>query len=112
MLSEPLTYYLESGFPNEFITTLLKEINVKINIKSREKFYASYYTNIVHTNFCIDKIPNKNLKIVLMKLGDLLWVSRPIKDNVDLSEKMATDQPVSEKEIDSLQYLGGYVLHI
>ena len=110
LLSTALKPYLENGFPESFKMKLLEELNTNVKIKSRETYYASYYTFIVNTTTIqLQGFSYRLLRVLLMKVADLLWVN--LKRNLNDKEKNVEHHPVTEKEMESLQYLGGYVLH-
>ena len=110
LLSKELKIYLDNDFPADFINNFCEELNGKVNSKSREKFYSTYYSHVIYNESVqMTNIKTKYLRVLLIKLGDLLWINLD-KNKHDFSEQIR-DQSVTEKEMHGLQYLGGYVFH-
>ena len=115
LLSCKFSVYLEQGFPEVFLKKLQEEMTINVKTKNKEKYYASFYTHIVNDpeeKFKLENTPMKYMRVLLMKLCDALWHNGLKLSSKDLSDSTAvTSQGISDKEIESLQYLGGYVLH-
>ena len=78
-----------------------------INLNNSEKFYSSYYTEVVlNSQKYFPHLSEISSKIVSMKLADILLIKNK-KGSLPLE---LTTKNLNEKELAGLQCLGGYVL--
>ena len=97
-------------YTNDEILQLFKEVfNICQDFHEKrdpEKFFATYFSNITaRANCFFPNYPQLSSSTLLMQLGDMIF-HRLMKPEVCVK----TPTPISEKEIDGLYYLAGYVI--
>ena len=87
----------------EEVLKICKDFNEN---KDPEKFFASYFSDITaRAKFFFPNHPQISSSTLMMQLGDIIF-HRLRKPEVSVK----TPTPISEKEIDGLNYLAGYVI--
>lgn len=88
---------------------LLKELNESISFENTERFYTTFYRNIVvKSEQLFPMLSYQAGSIFTRKFGDILlcYIN---KKNIPVNDDIITKN-LNNKEILALQYLGGYVL--
>ena len=98
------------NYSNDEILQLYEEVLKICNDfhenRDPEKFFASYFSNITaRANSFFPNYPQLSSSTLMMQLGDIIFY-RLKKPEVSVK----TTTPISEKEIDGLYYLTGYVI--
>ena len=94
-------------------TDFCKPFEKLIQNKDAEKFYCFCYTNIIlKSHKYLPQISEDMATIIISKVTDrLLLKSKSGNENLPDLDKTDTAQELSEKEIQGLCYITGYILH-
>ena len=83
---------------------LLEEIQ-RLCYTDKEKFYISFYSNIMSQQWIYFEMDSKAATILLKKLGEFLYSFIAI-NSPENGESTTIPKSISEKELNGLQYLG------
>lgn len=94
----------------EICHKLADGINKFVSFKSSSVFMETYYGNIIQygESFFKGDFSGSTIKIILIKLADLIFVKHQGKERKVVEENAHS---INDRQLAGLQYLGGYVLH-
>ena len=74
--------------------------------KDPDKFFSSYFSNVTAmAGSFLPNYPSASSTIVMMQLGEVIFAKL---NKIEVMKRLPT--PISEKEMDGLNYLAGYVI--
>ena len=93
-----------------FVKDIRDQYKTFVKRRDPEKFYGSYLTAIpLKASLYFPGLSCHGATMVIMKFAELLLVYHKETNNKTIEDPRAIE-PLKDKETDSLQYLGGYVL--